>query len=164
MEAIVSVVAAQGRRLTARDCKTLCLATLGGLLEFYDFIIFVFFANTIGELFFPPEIPDWLRQFQTFGVFAAGYLARPLGGVVALSLWLAGCNKQQPVAQGPPAPEVTVSKPEQKEGVNWNEFTGRTANALIAFVVSQVCTTHWSITPLTTWLNVERNCPVRFWC
>src|SRR5258707_8181748 len=82
MEAIVSVVAAQGRRLTARDCKTLCLATLGGLLEFYDFIIFVFFANTIGELFFPPEIPDWLRQFQTFGVFAAGYLARPLGGIV----------------------------------------------------------------------------------
>ncbi len=82
MEAIVSVVAAQGRRLTARDCKTLCLATLGGLLEFYDFIIFVFFANTIGELFFPPEIPDWLRQFQTFGVFAAGYLARPPGGVV----------------------------------------------------------------------------------
>jgi MFS transporter, MHS family, proline/betaine transporter len=32
--------------------------------------------------FFPPEIPDWLRQFQTFGIFAAGYLARPLGGVV----------------------------------------------------------------------------------
>ena len=56
--------------------------TLGGLLEFYDFAIFVFFANTIGELFFPPEIPDWLRQFQTFGIFAAGYLARPLGGVV----------------------------------------------------------------------------------
>jgi MFS family permease len=36
----------------------------------------------MGELFFPPEIPDWLRQFQTFGIFAAGYLARPLGGVV----------------------------------------------------------------------------------
>jgi len=70
------------RRLTAREYKTLCLATLGGLLEFYDFIIFVFFANTIGELFFPPEIPDWLRQFQTFGIFAAGYLARPLGGVL----------------------------------------------------------------------------------
>jgi len=68
--------------LTARDYRTLCLATLGGLLEFYDFIIFVFFANTIGELFFPPEISDWLRQFQTFGIFAAGYLARPLGGVV----------------------------------------------------------------------------------
>jgi MFS family permease len=69
-------------RLTARDYKTLWLATLGGVLEFYDFIIFVFFANTIGNLFFPPGIPDWVRQFQTFGIFAAGYLARPLGGVV----------------------------------------------------------------------------------
>jgi MFS family permease len=82
MKAIVPDAAVQDRRLTARDYKTLCLATLGGLLEFYDFIIFVFFANTIGELFFPPEIPDWLRQFQTFGIFAAGYLARPLGGVL----------------------------------------------------------------------------------
>ena len=78
----LSVAAVRDRRLTASDYKTLSLATLGGLLEFYDFIIFVFFANTIGQLFFPPEIPEWLRQFQTFGIFAAGYLARPLGGVV----------------------------------------------------------------------------------
>lgn len=76
------VTPVKNRRLTARDYKTLSLATLGGLLEFYDFIIFVFFANTIGQLFFPPEIPEWVRQFQTFGIFAAGYLARPLGGVV----------------------------------------------------------------------------------
>jgi MFS family permease len=82
MANIVSVVAVPGWRLTATDYRTLGLATLGGLLEFYDFIIFVFFANIMGELFFPPEIPDWLRQFQTFGIFAAGYLARPLGGVV----------------------------------------------------------------------------------
>jgi MFS family permease len=68
--------------LTARDYKTLGLATLGGVLEFYDFVIFIFFANTIGNLFFPPGIPDWVRQFQTFGIFAAGYLARPLGGVM----------------------------------------------------------------------------------
>jgi MFS family permease len=68
--------------LTARDYKTLWLATLGGVLEYYDFVVFIFFANTIGNLFFPPEIPDWVRQFQTFGIFAAGYLARPLGGVL----------------------------------------------------------------------------------
>jgi MFS family permease len=75
-------VTVRERRLTAKDYKTLSLATLGGLLEFYDFIIFVFFANTIGQLFFPSEIPEWVRQFQTFGIFAAGYLARPLGGIV----------------------------------------------------------------------------------
>ena len=70
------------RPLTRQDYKTLTLAALGGALEFYDFIIFVFFAAVVGELFFPADIPEWLRQVQTFGIFAAGYLARPLGGIV----------------------------------------------------------------------------------
>ncbi|MBV7537585.1 MFS transporter [Duganella sp. sic0402] len=70
------------RPLTGQDYKTLSLAALGGALEFYDFIIFVFFANAIGQLFFPPEMQDWLRSLQTFGIFAAGYVVRPLGGVV----------------------------------------------------------------------------------
>jgi MFS family permease len=68
--------------LSRNDYRTLVLAALGGALEFYDFIIFVFFAVVIGQLFFPPNMPDWLRQLQTFGIFAAGYLARPLGGIV----------------------------------------------------------------------------------
>lgn len=70
------------RPLTAGDYRTLGLASLGGALEFYDFVIFVFFAAVVGQLFFPPDMPDWLRQFQTFGVFAVGYLVRPLGGIV----------------------------------------------------------------------------------
>ncbi|KVE40020.1 MFS transporter [Burkholderia sp. TSV86] len=77
-----AVSSAAPRALTRSDYKTLSLAALGGALEFYDFIIFVFFAPAIGQLFFPHDIPDWLRQLQTFGIFAAGYLARPLGGVV----------------------------------------------------------------------------------
>lgn len=68
--------------MNRQDYKTLSLAALGGALEFYDFIIFVFFAAVIGDLFFPPDIPEWLRQVQTFGIFAAGYLARPLGGII----------------------------------------------------------------------------------
>jgi MFS family permease len=70
------------RRLTSQDFRTLGLAALGGALEFYDFIIFVFFATVIGHLFFPPDMPDWLVLIQTFGIFAAGYLVRPLGGIV----------------------------------------------------------------------------------
>ncbi|HXS16143.1 MAG TPA: MFS transporter [Polyangiaceae bacterium] len=70
------------RTLDRRDIRTLCLAALGGALEFYDFVVYVFFAVTIGTLFFPADIPDWLRLLQTFGIFAAGYLARPLGGIV----------------------------------------------------------------------------------
>ncbi|MEN2395067.1 MFS transporter [Pseudomonas halotolerans] len=70
------------RPLTRNDYKTLSLSALGGALEFYDFIIFVFFATVVGKLFFPAEMPEWLRLMQTFGIFAAGYLARPLGGII----------------------------------------------------------------------------------
>ncbi len=69
-------------RLTRSDHKTLGLAALGGALEIYDFIIFVFFALTLSQLFFPPEMPQWLRLLQSFGIFVTGYLARPLGGIL----------------------------------------------------------------------------------
>ncbi|MBX9407122.1 MFS transporter [Pseudomonas baetica] len=64
------------------DYKTLGLAAIGGALEIYDFIIFVFFALTLSQLFFPPQMPEWLRLLQSFGIFVTGYLARPLGGIL----------------------------------------------------------------------------------
>ncbi|MBP5102561.1 MFS transporter [Pseudomonas protegens] len=69
-------------RFSRSDYKTLGLAALGGALEIYDFIIFVFFALTLSQLFFPPEMPEWLRLLQSFGIFVTGYLARPLGGIL----------------------------------------------------------------------------------
>ncbi|HTF67983.1 MAG TPA: MFS transporter [Edaphobacter sp.] len=68
--------------LSRMEIRALALASLGGALEFYDFVVFVFFTTAIGKLFFAASLPDWVRQFQTFGIFAAGYLARPLGGIV----------------------------------------------------------------------------------
>jgi MFS family permease len=68
--------------LTISEYRTLALASLGGALEYYDFVIFVFFTAVIGKLFFSASQPDWMRQLQTLGIFAAGYLARPLGGIV----------------------------------------------------------------------------------
>jgi MFS family permease len=68
--------------LTRSELKILSLSALGGILEFYDFIIFVYFATSIGKLFFPADMPEWLRQLQTFGIFAVGYLVRPIGGIV----------------------------------------------------------------------------------
>ncbi|MCM2293860.1 MFS transporter [Allorhizobium sp. BGMRC 0089] len=64
------------------DFKILGLSALGGALEFYDFIIFVFFATAIGKLFFPPDLPDYMVTVQTFAIFATGYLIRPVGGIV----------------------------------------------------------------------------------
>ena len=82
MSSVPASSAQPSRPLTRNDYKTLSLSALGGALEFYDFIIFVFFATVVGKLFFPADMPDWLRMMQTFGIFAAGYLARPLGGIV----------------------------------------------------------------------------------
>lgn len=62
--------------------RTLLLAALGGVLENYDFVVFALFARVLGQLFFPPEMPEWMAVAQTFGIFAAGNLARPLGGII----------------------------------------------------------------------------------
>ena len=82
MSSVPLTAPVDARPLNRSDYKTLSLSALGGALEFYDFIIFVFFAAVVGKLFFPADMPEWLRQFQTFGIFAAGYLARPLGGII----------------------------------------------------------------------------------
>lgn len=70
------------KTLKRKDYKTLSLSSLGGALEFYDFVIFVFFANYISKNFFPSEMSDFWKLLNTYGTFAAGYLARPLGGIV----------------------------------------------------------------------------------
>jgi MFS family permease len=57
------------------------LASLGGTLEYYDFVIFGIFAPQIGRAVFPSEDP-LVSLMVTFTTFAIGYLARPLGGLV----------------------------------------------------------------------------------
>ncbi|GAB2545846.1 MFS transporter [Rhodanobacter koreensis] len=78
----LSNVPATARALDRRDLRTLGLSALGGALEFYDFVVFVFFAIPLSHLFFPKDTAAWLAQLQVYGIFAAGYLARPLGGIV----------------------------------------------------------------------------------
>ena len=57
------------------------LASLGGTLEFYDFVIFGVFANDIADAIFPNPTP-LISLMVSFAAFAAGYLARPIGGIV----------------------------------------------------------------------------------
>jgi MFS transporter, MHS family, proline/betaine transporter len=54
---------------------------IGNVLEWYDFAIYGYFAAQIGRQFFPHENAV-TQLLSTFGVFAVGYLARPLGGVI----------------------------------------------------------------------------------
>ena len=64
-----------------KQWRVIILSSLGGALEFYDFVIYSMFAQYIGAAFFPAT--NQLESLMySFSVFAVGYLARPLGGVV----------------------------------------------------------------------------------
>jgi MHS family proline/betaine transporter-like MFS transporter len=54
---------------------------IGNALEWYDFALYGYFATTIGQLFFPKFSPI-ASLMATFGVFAAGFIMRPLGGII----------------------------------------------------------------------------------
>jgi len=56
------------------------LASLGGALEFYDFVVYSQFARYIGLNFFPSD-DAMASLIVSFGVFAVGYFARPIGGI-----------------------------------------------------------------------------------
>ena len=77
-----TIVPDAARPLNRSDIRTLLLSALGGALEFYDFVIFVFLTETLRQLFFPPDMPTWLGTLQVYGIFAAGYLVRPIGGII----------------------------------------------------------------------------------
>ncbi|RKE35022.1 putative MFS family arabinose efflux permease [Paraburkholderia sp. BL23I1N1] len=71
--------------LTWSQWKMILIASLGGSLEFYDFIVYGFFAHNIAAQFFP-NASSLISMLATFSVLAIGYVIRPLGGIV-LSSW-----------------------------------------------------------------------------
>ena len=56
-------------------------ATIGNMLEFYDFITYSFFAIQIGHTFFPSQ-SEYGSLMLSLATFGAGFVTRPVGGVV----------------------------------------------------------------------------------
>lgn len=67
--------------MNAPKLRTSLAGSVGNLLEWYDFAVFGYLAPYISAQFFPSDDPV-SGLINTFGVFAAGYLARPIGGVL----------------------------------------------------------------------------------
>ena len=69
-------------RTSAQSTSRVLLAGLiGNVMEWYDFAVYGYFATVIGREFFPSSDPA-ASLIAAFGAFAAGFLVRPLGGVV----------------------------------------------------------------------------------
>src|SRR5919199_2850960 len=66
----------------ATPSRQIIVASLiGNVMEWYDFAVYGYFAVAFGTSFFPADDPV-ASTLAAFGVFAAGFLARPLGGVL----------------------------------------------------------------------------------
>lgn len=60
--------------------KVVVSGMLGNGLEWYDYALYGYMAPILGKLFFPAEDPS-VQLLATFGVFAVGFIFRPLGAV-----------------------------------------------------------------------------------
>jgi MFS transporter, MHS family, proline/betaine transporter len=68
--------------LSTRQRRRAALAALlGNALEWYDFAVYGYVASALGEAFFPADVPE-LQRMASFGVFAVGYLMRPVGSLL----------------------------------------------------------------------------------
>ena len=55
--------------------------SIGNVLEWYDFALYGYFAPVIAALFFPGK-SELAALISTFGIFAVGFFARPVGAVL----------------------------------------------------------------------------------
>jgi MHS family proline/betaine transporter-like MFS transporter len=65
----------------ARGTRAILAASVGNLLEWYDFSVYALFAIYIAANFFPRSDPG-LDLVKTFLVFGLGFVIRPLGAVL----------------------------------------------------------------------------------
>src|SRR5712692_11945419 len=57
-------------------------STIGTTIEWYDFFLYGFMATLVFPRLFFPELDPFVGQLFSFATFTAGFVARPLGGVV----------------------------------------------------------------------------------
>lgn len=62
--------------------KISLLCGIGGLLEFYDFILYIMFSDQISKNFFAGINSVYVKNFIVIAVFSIAYVIRPLGGLI----------------------------------------------------------------------------------
>jgi len=75
------VTAEISHQATGDRRRTILLSSLGEIVEWFDFMIYLSLAPILAKVFFPSS-DGRTSLFATLGVFAAAYLARPLGSLL----------------------------------------------------------------------------------
>ncbi len=68
-------------QLNKQEKKIVGLSALGGMLEFYDFVIYGIFSLYFASQFFP-NTSHLISVIQSYVIFVLGYIARPIGGII----------------------------------------------------------------------------------
>ncbi|MFJ2176155.1 MFS transporter [Streptomyces sp. NPDC087851] len=67
--------------IPAKAYRVIVAASIGNALEWFDVLIYAFFATTIAKVFFPAA-DDTVSLLLALGTFGVSYLVRPLGALV----------------------------------------------------------------------------------
>lgn len=62
-------------------CANTLAGIAGNVLEWYDFSVFGFLSDVIGEVFFPAHQTGHLAITESFLIFGGAFLMRPVGGI-----------------------------------------------------------------------------------
>ncbi|MFF2297384.1 MFS transporter [Arthrobacter sp. NPDC058127] len=66
-----------------KEARTVIASSyLGSTIEYYDFLLYATAAAVVFPKVFFSGMDDWVGVVAAYGTFAAGYVARPLGGVI----------------------------------------------------------------------------------
>ena len=68
--------------MSSKDRNMMLFICFSGAIVFFDFLIYLYMADFISTAFFPANVDPSITKLQGLGLFAVGYLARPLGGVL----------------------------------------------------------------------------------
>ncbi|ALF60408.1 MFS transporter [Psychrobacter urativorans] len=68
--------------MSSKDKNTVLFVCFSSAVAFFDFLIYLYMADIVSATFFPISIDPAVIRLQGLGLFAVGYLARPLGGVI----------------------------------------------------------------------------------
>lgn len=66
-----------------KEARTVIASSyLGSTIEYYDFLLYATAAAVVFPKVFFSGMDDWVGVVAAYGTFAAGYVARPLGGII----------------------------------------------------------------------------------
>jgi MFS family permease len=78
-----TTLAPAGTAAKRKEARTVILSSyLGSTIEFYDFLLYATAAAVAFPKVFFTGADEWVGVVAAYGTFAAGYVARPLGGVI----------------------------------------------------------------------------------